>query len=44
MISLSVQPMPKAPAMLIAEPETPKEPPPDWEYITDPPSISATEM
>lgn len=38
------QAMPKAPPLLIAEPEVPKEPPPDWEYMADPPSISAIEL
>lgn len=26
------------------EPEAPKEPPPDWEYMAEPPSISAVEL
>ena len=29
---------------LIAEPEIPKEAPPEWEYLVDPPSISGIEL
>ncbi len=33
-----------APVAMVIEPEPPKEPPPEWEFTTEPPSISALEL
>jgi len=32
------------PIVMVIEPEVPKEPPPEWEFLAEPPSISAVEL
>lgn len=32
------------PVAMTIEPEVPKEPPPEWEFMADPPTISAIEL
>ncbi|CAB4020848.1 splicing factor 3A subunit 1, partial [Paramuricea clavata] len=39
-----IKPAVTAPQMTIIEPEVPKEPPPEYEFLADPPSISSLDL